>query len=109
MLRLTPQERLVVLFFLTIALFGMGVNFLAKKHPGFKQIVTFNQDLGKANLNHADQLTLEGLRGIGEKLAQRIIEYRNQNNGFKKIDELKNIKGMNRSRYEKLKDLVVIK
>ena len=58
------------------------------------------------NLNTAtiDQLTT--LPGIGQKTAERILEYRAKNGGFKKIEELMNVKGIGEKSFLKLKPLV---
>lgn len=58
------------------------------------------------NLNTAtiDQLTT--LPGVGRKTAERIIEYRTKSGGFKKIEELMNIKGIGEKSFLKLKPLV---
>ena len=45
------------------------------------------------NINTADAETLQTLKGIGAKRAQEIINYRNKNGEFKKIEDLKSIKG----------------
>lgn len=108
MLGLTRQERQVILFLITIALMGMGINFLAKRYSQVKAIACINQDISKIDLNKADKETLIGIPGIGEKLAQAIIDYRNQQVGFKDIEELKNIKGISEYKYEKLKDSLFI-
>src|SRR3990170_3148028 len=46
------------------------------------------------NLNTATASQIATLPGVGEKAAQRIIEYREKNGGFKKIEELMNVKGI---------------
>ena len=43
----------------------------------------------KVNINTASQTELETLTGIGPSIAERIIQYRKENGGFKKIEELK--------------------
>jgi len=108
MFSLTRQERGVVLFLLALALAGLGINFLVKRYAAVKAFVCVTPRMGKVNLNETDKQTLIGIPGIGEKLAQRIIEYRSQQGGFQEIEELKKIKGITGYRYEKIKDLLYI-
>lgn len=49
------------------------------------------------HLNQATLQQLQQLKGIGEKKAQAIIEYREQHGPFKQIDELKKVKGIGES------------
>ena len=60
------------------------------------------------NLNTAtlDQLTT--LPGIGAKTAERILEYRTKSGGFKKIEELMNVKGIGEKSFLKIKPLVSV-
>ena len=60
------------------------------------------------NLNTATQAELEKLPGVGPSTAKQIIEYRQKNNGFKKIEELMNIKGIGEKSFLKLKPLVTV-
>lgn len=60
------------------------------------------------NLNTATDIELQSLPGVGPSKAKSIIEYREKNGGFKSIDEIKNIKGIGESSFEKLKDKITI-
>jgi len=62
---------------------------------------------GKININTASKEQLKTLYKIGDKLAQRIIEYRQKNGGFKNIEELKNVSGIGEKIYEAIKDSIV--
>ena len=60
------------------------------------------------NINTADAETLQKLPGIGPATAKSIIEFREQNGGFKKIEELMNVKGIGEKTFLKLKPLITI-
>lgn len=62
----------------------------------------------KISLNRATLQELLTLPGIGEVKAQAIIDYRQENGNFNSIDELKNVKGIGDSTFEKLKDYITI-
>ena len=55
------------------------------------------------NLNTASASDLENLPGIGAKTAARIVEYRQKNGPFKKVEELMNVRGVGEKNFVKLK------
>ncbi|MDD5729852.1 MAG: ComEA family DNA-binding protein [Candidatus Omnitrophica bacterium] len=108
MLNLTHEEKRVIIFIIFIFLSGLGIDFFLKSRSNAAVIASFTRDLGKININEADSETLLIIPGIGEKLARRIIEYRELNGKFTGAEDLKKIKGITGRRYEKLKDSVFV-
>ena len=63
---------------------------------------------GKIDLNTASLTDLQTLPGVGASLAQRILDYRKENGGFKSIEELMNVKGIGEKSFEKIRPLVSV-
>lgn len=63
---------------------------------------------GLVNINTASEQELDTLPGIGPAMAKRIIEYRTTEGGFKKLEDIKNIKGIGDAKFNKLKDKICI-
>ncbi|MDQ6962205.1 MAG: helix-hairpin-helix domain-containing protein [Mariprofundaceae bacterium] len=56
------------------------------------------------NLNTATSKDLQSIKGIGEKTAQAIIEYRTTNGNFKSVDALVKVSGIGNKKLAKVKD-----
>jgi competence protein ComEA len=60
------------------------------------------------NINTATQAQFESLPGLGAKVAERILEYRQKNGPFKKVEDLMNVKGIGEKSFLKLKPFLTI-
>lgn len=63
---------------------------------------------GRVNLNTADVAALDTLPRIGPALAQRIIDWRDENGGFTSIEDLLAVPGIGDKMLEALSDLVTV-
>ena len=63
---------------------------------------------GKVNINTATVEELKTLKGIGEKKAEAIIEYRKKNGSFKNKEELMKVRGIGKKLYESFQDRVIV-
>lgn len=64
---------------------------------------------GKINLNTATAQQLsDGLKGVGDALAQRIVAYREQHGKFRSVDELKNVSGIGEKKLEAIRGSVTV-
>ncbi|MCX7919894.1 MAG: helix-hairpin-helix domain-containing protein [bacterium] len=64
---------------------------------------------GKINVNTASQSELETLPGIGPKLAQRIIQYRQEHGAFQRVEDLILVSGIGPKKMEQIKDSITVR
>jgi competence protein ComEA len=94
----------VVAMLVLLASVGAGAEGQSKP-SGAKAAATVTTPI---NINTATAAQLEGLPGIGARTAQAIVDHRQKSGGFKKIEELMNVKGIGEKSFLKLKPMVTV-
>ncbi len=80
---------------------------VAQKAPAVKS-ANASAPAALINLNTASAQQLDTLPGVGAKVAARIIEYRQKNGPFKKIEDLMNVRGIGEKNFLKIKDRLTV-
>ena len=62
----------------------------------------------KININTASKEDLIRLKGIGEVLAQNIINYRDEYGHFDSIEEIMYVKGIGKAKFNDIKDFITV-
>lgn len=94
--------RTLTMLLLVFALSVVGA--VAQTAPGKTSTATATP----LNLNTATVAQLDALPGIGKATAERIVEYRQKNGGFKKAEDLMNVRGIGEKNFLKLKPMVTV-
>lgn len=68
---------------------------------------TTSEDEGLININKASKEELKTLNGIGDTLADNIIEYREKNK-FDTIEDILNVNGIGESKFENIKEYICV-
>jgi competence protein ComEA len=63
---------------------------------------------GLLDLNRATSQDFDALPGVGPKLAERILEYRQSVGIFHSLDELRGVKGIGKKKFERIRSLVTV-
>ena len=105
MFYLTPQERKFIIIMMIVFIMGAFVQLLFKRDIApvrwAKSVQNFKIDINTAR---ADQLQM--LPGIGATLAQRILDYRQENGPFKTLEDLQEVDGVTAKRFGRIKELI---
>ena len=82
--------------------------FAAGEKEGATQSNETLASMEKININKADTKTLTTLKGIGKDRAVKIVEYREQNGPFQKIEDLMKVKGIGKKIFEQNKNVLSV-
>lgn len=75
------------------------------------EAITYEQngeEAEKINLNEANAYELDSLYGIGEGLAERIIDYRRKNGKFEAIQDIMKVSGIGEKTYNEIKNHIYV-
>jgi competence protein ComEA len=76
---------------------------------GAEDTASATPEQGKlVNINTAGAAELDGLPGIGQSIADRIVEYRTTNGPFKAAEDLRNVKGIGPALFAKIAPLITV-
>src|SRR5262245_52462301 len=70
---------------------------------------TVTAPTGPVNINTADVNALMTLSGVGQKVAERIVQYRDNNGPFKRPEDLRKVQGIGAGLWERNRERIVIK
>ena len=61
---------------------------------------------GKIDINRASASELMALPGIGPKLSQTIVDYRDANGAFQNTEDIRKVKGIGQKRFEAIREMI---
>ncbi len=73
-----------------------------------KTVRTMQPDRHLLDLNRASAGELESLPGIGAVMAQRVIAFRESAGGFRRVEDLREVKGIGPKKFDRLKSFVTV-
>jgi comEA protein len=121
----TSQETKVLILLLAALVMGTGLTWYKRTHPKFapelilqrNQTISLPQSPGNPknrpdartlNINQATAEELQLLSGIGPSLSRRIVEYRETGGGFRRIEDIMQVKGIGPNIFERIKDRITV-
>lgn len=119
---MTQKEKTVLVSLIFFLIIGIGVRALRSHYSKVylsvedtkniseqnKKFEALRLEAAKVDLNQAQKQDFEKLPGVGPKLAEAIVQYRNQKGRFTEPQEIMEVNGFGKERYEKLKELFLV-
>jgi len=120
MFNLTKEEKLILVFLIFSFAVGIGavtynksrqslqLKFTPSQAEQLKKLDQLIEKTHTVNINSFELEELKKLPGVGEKLAQRIIDYHNLNGPFIKKEQLMEVKGIGKKKFKQINPLIVL-
>ncbi|HMO14009.1 MAG TPA: helix-hairpin-helix domain-containing protein [Pirellulaceae bacterium] len=104
-LKRADQCAIAVILLVCFAIMTVSVVYQMRDRQGLVHIERgeYRKIEFRVDVNRAGWPELANLPGIGEELARRIVEYREQHGSFKTVDSLLNVKGIGEKKLEQIK------
>lgn len=101
------QRSLITLLLVGLVVPGAGLG--AEQSPPGETSASVTVGGDKVNINTADVKELMTLNGVGRRVAEKIVEYRQAHGTFKKPEELRKVDGIGAALWERNRERVVVK
>ncbi|MFH1478671.1 MAG: helix-hairpin-helix domain-containing protein [Candidatus Omnitrophota bacterium] len=109
MLIFSRSDRQTIVSVLLIGVFIISLSYYKKiDHQPDNITLDIKEGIGLVNINTAAYPELERLPGIGPALARAIVLYRQDRGAFKDKEDIKDVNGIGRKKFDKIKELITI-
>ncbi len=111
MFHFTKQERIVLISLGSVLLFGSALHYSYQRNSRVRDFLSFTDSekvYYKINPNHATLEELLRVPYLGEKVAQQIIDYREQKGPFADLEDIRWLKGVGPRKFEKIRKYLTL-
>jgi competence protein ComEA len=95
-----------IALFVLVGMLGLGADVAAERRGD--QVTATKAD-APVNINTAGVKQLMTLEGVGQKVAEKVVEYRTAHGPFKKPEEIRKVQGIGPALWEKNRERIVVK
>jgi competence protein ComEA len=95
-----------IALFVLVGMLGLGADVAAERRGD--QVAATKAD-APVNINTAGVKQLMTLEGVGQKVAEKVVEYRTAHGPFKKPEEIRKVQGIGPALWEKNRERIVVK